>query len=166
MTTNKEMDFSRSIIKGRIAEIIFEQMIRAEGRYTVIPFGYENTLPLLAQHREKFSEVDYIIKNISEAPDFVLLSPEKSQVFLVEIKYQSVLDIEKLLEYAFRLQSRWLHVFLFVVTPTCFYCDYAGIVYKKKSISPLPDSWVSLSRQKQYLKLLSEFDKRKNSVIE
>ena len=29
------VDFTRELIKGRIAEVIFEQMIREEGRYTV-----------------------------------------------------------------------------------------------------------------------------------
>jgi len=45
---DKNIDFSRDLIKGRIAEVIFEQMFREQGQYTVIPFGYEQTVPTLA----------------------------------------------------------------------------------------------------------------------
>lgn len=45
------LEFARELIKGRIAETVFEQMIKHEERFTVIPFGYEHTMPLLAQHQ-------------------------------------------------------------------------------------------------------------------
>ena len=61
--------FSRELIKGRIAETVFEQMIRDEGRYDVIPFGYEHTMPTLAQYQD-LVEIKQVIKNISDAPDF------------------------------------------------------------------------------------------------
>lgn len=40
-------EFAEGLIKGKIAEIIFTQMFRAEGKYSVIPFGYENLIPSL-----------------------------------------------------------------------------------------------------------------------
>ena len=33
------------MIKGKIAEIIFEQIFRESGRYTMLHSGYEYTLP-------------------------------------------------------------------------------------------------------------------------
>lgn len=40
MIKKTEIEFSRKLIKGKIAEVIFEQMMREEKRYTVIPFLY------------------------------------------------------------------------------------------------------------------------------
>jgi hypothetical protein len=44
-----EIYFPRKIIKGKIAEIVFEFMFRSAGEYTVIPFGYEYSHPEIAQ---------------------------------------------------------------------------------------------------------------------
>ncbi len=46
-----EIEFSKDLIKGKVAEVIFEQMFREEEKFTVIPFGYEHTMPTLAQYR-------------------------------------------------------------------------------------------------------------------
>jgi len=51
MPIKENIKFAKNLIKGKIAEIIFEQMIRDEERYTVIPFGYEHTVPTLAQYQ-------------------------------------------------------------------------------------------------------------------
>jgi hypothetical protein len=115
------LEFSRNLIKGRIAEVIFEQMIRDEGRYEIIPFGYEHTMPTLAQYRH-LADVPRIIDNIADAPDFALVSEDKKEVHLVEVKYQSVLDVAQLTGYARKLLKRWDFPWLFVVTPYGFYC--------------------------------------------
>jgi hypothetical protein len=44
------LDFARNIIKGKIAEIIFEFMFCSSGQYTVIPFGYEYSQSEIAQN--------------------------------------------------------------------------------------------------------------------
>jgi len=43
--------FIKDLVKGKIAEIIFEQMFRESGRYTILHSGYEYTLPELAQYQ-------------------------------------------------------------------------------------------------------------------
>src|SRR3989338_4763843 len=111
MINQTEIEFSRNLIKGKIAEVIFEQMMREEKRYTIIPFGYEHTMPMLA-HYQHLVEIKHIIKNISEAPDFVLISEDKSKLFLVEIKYQSKLNIDKLKDHANKLLGKWCIFFL------------------------------------------------------
>lgn len=154
-----ELEFSKKLIKGKIAEVVFEQMIRDEKRYTVIPFGYEHTMPTLAQYRIKFSQVQKIIENISEAPDFALISENKDELYLVEVKYQNELDFEKIKGYAEKLNKRWDYPWIFVATPQGFYCGMADWIISSNKINQLPESWVTQERQVEYLKLLNEFEK-------
>lgn len=156
------IEFSRNLIKGRIAEVIFEQMIREEDRYTVIPFGYEHTMPLLAQYRHLI-EVEHVINNIADAPDFALLSSgkiqDKTKLYLVEVKYQKTLNIEELKKHAGKLKERWEYPWLFVATSEGFYCGMCRDVLDRNEIKLLPESWVTADRQKTYLKLLNEFER-------
>ena len=85
MRQKKNIEFAKDLIKGRIAETVFEQMIREEGRYTVIPFGYEHTMPTLAQYRDH-AVLKQVMANISDAPDFALVSQDKKEVHLVEVQ--------------------------------------------------------------------------------
>ena len=152
--------FSRDLIKGRIAEVIFEQMIREENRYTVIPFGYEHTMPTLTQYRQFFpAEVQKVIDNISDAPDFALISEDKTKIFLVEVKYQKHPDFLRVKEYAEKLLYRWETPWIFVATPDAFYCSPCSAIYKYGHIGELPESWVTKDRQAEYLKLLNEFER-------
>ncbi|MFA6603386.1 MAG: hypothetical protein WCT10_00925 [Patescibacteria group bacterium] len=151
-----EISYARKLIRGRIAEVLFEQMIRKEGRYTVIPFGYEHTLPTLAQYRH-FVEIEQVINNISDAPDFVLISSNKKEVYLVEVKYQTRFDIEQIVAHASKLLDRWNPSWLFVATPEAFYCSPCSVIAGEQRIGKLTDGWVETSRQSEYLKLLGEF---------
>lgn len=158
MTMNKNIDFVRKLIKGRITEVIFEQMMRKEDRYTIIPFGYEHTMPTLAQYRS-LAEVQRVIDNIADAPDFVLISHDKTRVYLVEIKYQNKLNIEDLKEYAKKLIERWEYPWLFVATPSGFKCGLCKKILEEGVIGDLSENWVSHERQAEYLKVLLEFER-------
>ncbi len=152
------IEFSRKLIKGRIAEVVFEQMIREESRYAVIPFGYEHTMPTLAQYRDMV-QVQHVINNISDAPDFALISePDKSKLYLVEVKYQKNLNINDLKKYAEKLIARWEYPWIFVATPTGFYCGLCEDIIKEERINPLSDNWVAKERRDAYLDLLNEFE--------
>jgi hypothetical protein len=153
-----ELNFCRNLIKGKIAEVIFEQMMREEKKYTIIPFGYEHTMPMLAQYQH-LVEVKHVIKNISDAPDFALISEDKSKLFLVEIKYQTRLDINDIVMYSKKLLDKWEYPWLFVVTLGGFYCGMTDWIIKENSINELSDNWVTKERQIEYLKLLKEFEK-------
>ncbi len=150
------IDFSRNLIKGKITEVIFEQMIREENRYTVIPFGYEHTTPTLAQYRH-ISEVPRVIDNISEAPDFALISEDKTKIYLVEVKYQKNFNNEEIKKNAEKLVKRWESPWIFIATPDAFYCAPCNAVLNKGSISKLSENWVTKERQQRYLNLLKEF---------
>ena len=151
------IEFSRKLIKGRIAEVIFEQMIREEGRYTVIPFGYEHTMPTLAQYRH-LAKIQAVINNISEAPDFALISDDKTEVFLVEVKFQTGLNFEEIRLAAQKLLERWDYPWIFVATPDGFYCGMCEWIVKEEKINELSEGWVAKLHQHDYLKLLKEFN--------
>lgn len=152
------IDFSRKLVKGRITEVIFEQMIREEEQYTVIPFGYEHTMPTLAQYRH-ISEVPKVIDNISEAPDFALISEDKTKIYLVEVKYQKNFNLEEIKNYSEKLLKRWESPWIFVATPDNFYCAPCSAVLKNGDMSKLSENWVTKEIQTEYLKLLNEFEK-------
>jgi hypothetical protein len=152
------IDFARQLIKGRIAEVIFERMIREEGRYTVIPFGYEQTVPTLAQYQH-MATIRQVMNNISDAPDFVLVSEDKEEVYLVEVKYRRSLHNEDIQEVATVLLKRWKPSWVFVATPEGFHCAPSSAVAKDGSIGRLSENWVTADRQKQYLGLLNDFEK-------
>ncbi len=149
--------FSKELIKGKIAETIFEQMIREEGRYEVLPFGYEHTMPSLAQYREKFSEISKVIENISDAPDFALVSNDKKNLYLVEVKYRRMLVSQDLMKTAEKLLKHWEYPWLFVATPHGFYCGQCKDILAERNIRRLSSNWVQMPRQTEYTKLLNEF---------
>lgn len=158
MINQPELEFSKKLIKGKIAEVVFEQMIRDEKRYTVIPFGYEHTMPMLAQYQDLVA-VKHVIKNISDAPDFALISEDKKELYLVEVKYRTRFDILEIQGYAEKLLKHWESAWIFVATPERFYCAPCKRVSTEGSIWNLPESWVVKERQTEYLKLLNEFEK-------
>src|SRR5262245_9272399 len=83
--------FPHDLIKGKIAELIFELMFRDVGRFKVLRFGYDYALPELAQYHH-LVEVKQVLENISNAPDFVLIEKNddrKLNVFTVEVKYRA-----------------------------------------------------------------------------
>ncbi len=46
-------DFVHNLIKGKIAEMIFELMFRECKRFSTFRYGYEYTEEYLAQHRKE-----------------------------------------------------------------------------------------------------------------
>ena len=121
LVDQEAINFARQLIKGRIAEVIFERMIKEEGRYTVIPFGYEQTVPTLAQYQH-LAVIRQVMDNISDAPDFVLVSEDKSEVYLVEVKYRSSINAEDIKAIATALLKRWNPSWFFVANPELVWC--------------------------------------------
>lgn len=150
------IDFTRNLIKGRIVETLFEEMIRHENNYMVIPFGYEHTIPTLAQYHDVV-DIPKIIDNISEAPDFVLISNDKTKVYLVEVKYQKTLDKISLIKYAEALMKRWEYPWLFVATREIFYCGQCRDIIKNGEINKCSDNWISYEEQKKGINLPNQF---------
>ena len=150
-------NFSRNIIKGRITESIFEQMFQEAGEFTVLPIGYEHTTPILAQYQH-FVEVQKVLENIRNAPDFALISQDKKQVYLVEVKYRRIISNEQILTIAKETIERWDPCYLFIASNNGFYFSPCNAVLSKNGeLEPLRESWINKELQEKYLALLREF---------
>jgi hypothetical protein len=151
-------DFIKHLIKGKIAEIIFEEMFRESGKYTILRSGYEYTLPELAQYQH-LTEVKAVMENIRNAPDFVLVSEDKTEVHLVEVKYRASRSREELKKIAEQTLKAWNPCWLFVASPDGFFFEPCNMVASKHGeIGLLFEKWVTLPIQKSYLSLLNEFE--------
>ncbi len=151
------INFSKDLIKGKIVETIFQQMFRENESYTILPFGYEHTTPELAQYQRKIA-LKKVLQNIRHAPDFILISQDKKEVYLVEVKYRSRLEahyIKKIVEETLRL---WDPSYLFVATPQGFFFGPCNEIFNKDGeIGPLYQKWVNKEVQEKYLNLMNEF---------
>jgi hypothetical protein len=156
-------NFSHELIKGKIAELIFELMFRETGKYTPLRFGYEYTIPELAQYRN-IIQVKKVLDNISNSPDFILIQNEKNEedklnVFTVEVKYRKNLDTNEMLQVAESTLKTWDPSWLFVATPENFFftpCSY--IKDNNGQLWPLSENWVSAQLRAKYLELLRDFE--------
>lgn len=74
-------------IKGRIAEAIIEELLKASGN-DVYRFGYESILQNLVQRRANFDRRNKNAHQLQSIPDFVVLNPEGNNFFL-EVKFRA-----------------------------------------------------------------------------
>lgn len=156
-TKQTPVEFSEQLIKGKIAELIFSQMFINSRKFTVIPFGYENTFPEIAQYANMANDKQ-VLETIRNAPDFALVSHDKKEVYLVEVKYRSSLIEGYLKADAEKIQTRWKFVLLFIASPNGFYLDNcSNIISSGGKIPPLNTSWIDEIEQKEYIKILNEF---------
>ncbi len=155
-----DIEFSRDLIKGKIAEVVFEQMFRSSGKYTILHSGYEYTLPELAQYQH-IAEVKAVIENIRNAPDFVLISQDKKEVHLVEVKYRTHRRPNELKEIAEDVLKIWNPCWLFVASPDGFFFEPCNtVVNNNGEMGLLYSKWVNEDIQREFLKLLNEFEKK------
>lgn len=160
------IDFSLQLIKGKIAELVFSQMFRNSNKFTVIPFGYENNFPEIAQYAY-MADDKQVFETIRSTPDFALVSHDKKDVYLVEVKYRNSLNEKYVKEEAEKIQNRWKSVQLFIATPDGFYFDNCNdIIASTGAINPLNTNWIEKKTQKEYIGLLNAFIKKsKNNNI-
>ncbi len=152
--------FSYDLIKGKIAELIFELMFRDVGRFTILRFGYEYTLPELAQYQH-LVEVKKVLDNIRNAPDFVVIEKNgdgKLNVFTVEVKYRSHVRSDEMREIAESTLKTWNPSWLFVATPAGFFFAPCSPIANSGEINPLSDNWVEPRIKAKYLELLRDFE--------
>jgi len=150
--------FTKNLIKGKIAEIIFERMLREAGVFTVIHFGYEYILPELTRDKviDKNSEA---IDAIRTAPDFAVINNDTKKVHLIEVKYLSTFSKSTVLRYAKKMSASWNPSYIFLATKGGFYFDEISDVIKKKGdIGRLAHRNISKELQDKYLGLLIEME--------
>lgn len=148
--------FAQNLIKGRIAETIFEQMFQNCGKYTVLRAGYEHIMPEIAQFQGNIKEKE-ILTVVRNAPDFVLFSKDRKRVEFVEVKYRTTLVFDDVLKWAQTIHDSWPHVHIFIATPVGFYMDRCEEILSHQSITPISEEVVSQEMQDEYLEVLRKF---------
>ncbi|MBY0538413.1 hypothetical protein K2P47_03370 [Patescibacteria group bacterium] len=152
--------FTHELVKGKIAELIFAQMIRSTGVHTILEFGYEKTLPSLAQMHPKSDSSAETMEIIKRAPDFTIINHKTKEVHLIEVKYMKEVKDSIVLRAARDIEKSWKQAALFVASPTGFYFGSIDIVIKNKGkINEFTHKNIPKATQAQYLKLLNEFIK-------
>ncbi|HPW34364.1 MAG TPA: hypothetical protein PK367_01215 [Candidatus Paceibacterota bacterium] len=152
-----QIDFSKKLIKGKIAETLFEQMLREAGCFTILAFGYESVLPELAQ-RQHDMHAKETMEIIRRAPDFAIINNETHDVHLIEVKYMMNPKTEWILCDAKKIYDSWKPSYLFLATPKGFFFDKAKtIVDNNGLISPFNHPQIPKELQDKYTALLNEF---------
>lgn len=149
--------FTHELIKGKIAEIIFEQMIHNTKGYTVLEFGYEKIVHQLAK-APKSDGARAMIEIVRKAPDYAIVNEETHNVTLVEIKYMAKRTNAKINAVAKEIEKSWRHAALFIATPDGFFFDQVDTIIKNKgSIKPFTHAKISPKIIEQYVSMLNEF---------
>ena len=152
--------FTHELIKGKIAELIFAQMIRSTDTYTILEFGYEKTLPSLAQMHPKSPATAETMEIIKRAPDFTIINHKSKEVHLIEVKYMHAIKQSNILRVARTIEKSWKRAALFLTSPSGFYFDTVeNIIKNKGAITSFKHPQISQKIQSQYLELLNEFIK-------
>ena len=84
MTTQN--NFAESMLKGRMAETLFEELMRESGN-VVYRFGYEAIVQNLVQLEGRFNRYNEVAEKIRSIPDFIVIDKKGKPVF-VEVKFR------------------------------------------------------------------------------
>lgn len=155
--------FSRDLIKGRIAETIFERMFVESGNFIVVPFGYEKTVNFLTQVNINKGKEKEALETVQNMPDYILINKRSEDIFLVEVKYRREKNYENIRKGANKITRKgWEKVWYFLATPEGFYFSRcADLIKDPRSIddNKLSESKVAKKKQESYLEMLKEFEK-------
>jgi len=149
--------FARNLVKGKIAETIFAQMLRDTQTFTVLEFGYEKVVPVLVQ--QGGGQNNGVLETLRSAPDFAVINQETKKVHLIEVKYLRQLNHEYVLGHAQRMSKSWNPSYLFVATLEGFYFgSIKDIAESNGAIARLHHFQISDELQAKYLKILVDFE--------
>jgi hypothetical protein len=152
--------FTRNLVKGRIAETIFSQMLRDAGVFTVLEFGYEKIIPDLLQYNHGHDNP--VIETLRSAPDFAIINQETKEVRLVEVKYRRAINNLEIKACAEKMHASWNPSYLFIATLDGFYFDEVNkIIESNGNISTLEHPQIPISLQTEYLQILKDFEEDK-----
>lgn len=151
------ISFTRNLVKGRIAETIFAQMLRDAGCFTVLEFGYEKIIPDLLQYNHGHD--DPVIETLRTAPDFAIINTETKEVRLVEVKYRRMLNSADIKLCAQKMHASWNPSYLFLATLDGFYFgEVNDIIAAEGKIKRLDHPRISHETQAKYLNILRDFE--------
>ncbi len=152
-----DVSFARNLVKGKIAETVFAQMLRSTGQFTVLEFGYEKIIPeLVGRGKGKNNEM---VEALRTAPDFAVINNKTKEVHLIEVKYRHNFSNSAVLSIAKRMSASWNPSYLFVATVDGFYFgEVREIIKRKGKIDLLNHPQIPKSTQESFLKILNDFE--------
>ena len=154
---NNEVTFARNLVKGKIAETVFAQMLRSTGQFTVLEFGYEKIIPeLIGRGKEHNNEM---VETLRTAPDFAVINNKSKEVHLIEVKYRKTVTNSDILRLAKRMSENWNPSFLFVGSVNGFYFgNVKDIIKAKGKIELLDHPQIPTETQQHFLEILNDFE--------
>lgn len=154
---NYDINFARNLVKGKIAETVFAQMLRSTGAFTVLEFGYEKIIPELVGRGAGGD--NEMVETLRTAPDFAVINNKTKEVHLIEVKYRKELKNSDILSIAKRMSQSWNPSFLFVGTVDGFYFgNVKDIIKAKGKILHLVHPQIPKATQDSFLKILNDFE--------
>ncbi len=154
---SNEVSFARNLVKGKIAETVFAQMLRSIGQFTVLEFGYEKIIPELVGRGK--GENDEMVEALRTAPDFAIINNKTKKVHLIEVKYRKSFSNSVVLSTAKRMSACWNPSYLFLATVDGFYFgEVKEIIKRKGKINLLVHKQIPKSTQENFLKILNDFE--------
>lgn len=149
--------FARNLVKGKIAETVFAQMLRESRQFTVLEFGYEKVIPEFVQ--QGYDENNGMIETLRTAPDFAVINQKTKEVKLIEVKYMRALNLGYVLKDAKRMSGSWNPSYLFIATLEGFYFDsIENIIKNNGEIPKFDNNQISEDVQERYLQILKDFE--------
>lgn len=149
--SDKEYNYRYSMIKGRIAETLIQELFLSLN-YNVFRYGMENTVPgIMELLRGVRSDV---AQEIRRMPDFVVQHRETKDVFFIEVKFRAsgefrLKDLPKNYPYG--------NAYIIVVSKKHIKCVTVKELQEGKEITP---------ESKNYLGSRKEFDLDKEVIID
>lgn len=154
---NKDISFARNLVKGKIAETVFAQMLRSTGQFTVLEFGYEKIIPeLVGRGKGGDSEM---VETLRTAPDFAVINNISKEVHLIEVKYRAKFTNYNVMEIAERMSRNWNPSYLFLASEDGFYFgEVKSLVENGGDIKRLDHPHIPAATQAEFLKILNDFE--------
>lgn len=153
----QQIKFARNLVKGKIVETLFAQMLRSTGEFTVLEFGYEKVIPELVQ--QGYTEDNETLETLRTAPDFAVINRSTKEVHLIEVKYRKSFYQKDVLEIANRMSKSWNPSFLFLASTDGFYYgNVKDIIERDGKIDFLDHPQIPKETQEQFLKILVDFE--------
>jgi hypothetical protein len=154
---NNEISFARNLVKGKIAETVFAQMLRSTGEFTVLEFGYEKIIPELVGRGK--AQDDDMVQALRTAPDFAVINNTTKVVHLIEVKYRKEVQSSDVLRIAKRMSESWNPSYLFLASVDGFYFgEVKDLIEQGGKINRLDHPQIPQDTQDEFLKILNEFE--------
>jgi hypothetical protein len=152
-----DVSFARNLVKGKIAETVFAQMLRSTGSFTVLEFGYEKIIPeLVGRGKGGDSEM---VETLRTAPDFAVINNITKEVHLIEVKYRTRFINQNVLDIAERMSRNWNPSYLFLASEEGFYFgEVKSLVESGGDIKRLNHPQIPSETQAEFLKILNDFE--------